>query len=113
MLGTFNPFLGYLGAISTLLVVFFFNTVSLWNRERRTLKAISALLSPALVVAIWMIKKLTRRDGGRFRIFVDLSSFDRFEGRLQALDDLIYPGGNCETRCSTQDENSGLDDEQP
>ena len=88
----FQPFWGYLGAFSTLLIVFFFNTVSLWNQKRIGVKAVSVFVSPAIVLMIWMIKKLIRRDGRRFRFFVSLSDFAKFERRLRVLEDLIYPG---------------------
>lgn len=88
----FQPFFGYLGAVCTLLIVFFFNTVSLWNGNRISVKAISAFVSPALVLTIWIVKKLTRRDDRRFKFFLNLSNFRQFERRLQALEDLIYPG---------------------
>jgi yeast amino acid transporter len=88
----FQPFFGYLGAVSTLLIVFFFNTVSLWNGKRISVKAISAFVSPAIVLIIWIVKKISRRDDGRFKFFLNLSNFRQFERRLQALEDLIYPG---------------------
>ena len=89
---SFQPFFGYLGGISTLLVVGFFNTASLWNGNRISVKATSAFVSPILVLAIWILKKMTRRDGRRFKFFLNLSNFRQFERRLQALEDLIYPG---------------------
>lgn len=88
----FQPFFGYLGAVCTLLVVFFFNTASLWNGTRIGVKATSAFVSPILVFSIWILKKLFRRDDRRFKFFLNLSNFRQFENRLQALDDLIYPG---------------------
>ena len=92
ILKIFQPFFGYLGAVCTLLVVFFFNTISLWNRDRISVKVISTFVSPILVLTIWIIKKLTRRDDRRFKFFINLSNFRQFERCLQALDDLIYPG---------------------
>jgi hypothetical protein len=41
----FQPFFGYLGALCTILIVFFFNVVSLWNSKRVLVKAISAFVS--------------------------------------------------------------------
>jgi amino acid transporter len=93
----FQPFFGYLGAVCTLLIVFFFNTVSLWNNERIGVKAISAFVSPTIVLLIWIVKKLTRRDDRRFKFFLNLSNFRQFERRLQALEDLIYPGEGPDT----------------
>jgi hypothetical protein len=45
-----------------------------------------------LVLTIWIVKKLTRRDDRRFKFFLNLSDFGHYERRLQALEDLIYPG---------------------
>ena len=89
---SFQPFFGYLGGVTTLLVVFFFNTASLWNGSRISVKATSAFVSPIVVLVIWILKKLTRRDGRRFKFFLNLSNFRQFERRLQGLEDLIYPG---------------------
>lgn len=41
----FQPFLAYVGAGSTLFIVFFFNTVSLWNGKEILLKSLSAFVS--------------------------------------------------------------------
>lgn len=49
-------------------------------------------MSPLLVFAIYIVKKLSRRDGKRFRFLLDLSNFTKFEDRIQALEDAIYPG---------------------
>ena len=44
-LKVFQPILAYFGAISTCLIVCLFNTVSLWNGQHLSLKAISAFVS--------------------------------------------------------------------
>lgn len=54
-----------------------------------------------------MIKKLSRRDDRRFKFFLNLSNFRHFERRLQALDDLIYPGEVLDAPLSKYDGHMG------
>ena len=61
-LKSFQPFFGYLGGVCTLLVVFFFNTASLWNGTRISVKATAAFVSPpsASIAPIFVLASLTR-----------------------------------------------------
>ena len=42
-----------------------------------------------MVFIIWLLKKFSRRDSGRFRLFRRLSKFEDFEEVLRGLDELI------------------------
>jgi len=85
-----QPFFGYLGAISTLIIVFVFKTVSLWNGERLTVKAIGAFVSPALVLSIFLVKKLLRWR--RPRIGITLKDYPTYRRCLEDLNVLVHPG---------------------
>ncbi|KIX01308.1 uncharacterized protein Z518_09033 [Rhinocladiella mackenziei CBS 650.93] len=86
-----QPGLAYIGAISTFLIVFFFNTASLWNGKKIAVKATSTFISPFMLLLIWALKKFTR-PRRQWRFFVDLTDWSEFERRIQRLDELIYPG---------------------